>query len=671
MDYVKLPGRVLFLSEDPAMVQRQIHGENISLQAALPLRNGVSVDEIAPTWVCYYFGERLEDFPYLGLVCGGSFPFAEGAVVRGGFQVVVSGERHGSHGFREAALFAEFAAGIRLVVARSFDPVYRQHCHALGLLTSTDLGILEPLQRGEPLPMECFTRGEDPLTAEIIRNGGLFGYTLARTAGTAALPLPPGREDRDGSAPKGRPIAMTLAEKILARAAVTDPGLGGLPAQARGLASVAPGDSLLVRTDWRFSHETVTNLAAAMLDMFLPDPVTFHAPERILAFRDHLTLAERFPSPDGGKPSFLDTARRLQAFQDAFCTSHGIRVHKGGGNGAPAEGISHVIMAERYVQPGQVVVGTDAHTCHSGALGALAFGADAADLANAWVNGDVRITVPPTWLVRLRGGLRPGVAAKDLVLHLLTLPAMRKGSLAGHIIEYQGETLASLRTDERATLTNMAPVFGASSGIVAPDQETVRFIQERRGIRMELEPWMHSDPDAAYAGVVELDCADVRPMVAAPGDPGNALAVDRLDRDVPVDIAYVGSCNGGKRDDIERAYEVVRWALDHGVMLPLRVQLFIQVGSEDVRRHAQEQGWLDAFEEAGARVISPGCGACIHAGPGVSTRPDQVTIGAFNRNFPGRSGPGSVWLASPATVVASAFRGKVGSFENLRAASRP
>jgi 3-isopropylmalate/(R)-2-methylmalate dehydratase large subunit len=660
MESVKLPGRMLYLSQDPLVVQRQIHGEDISLAEALPLRNGVSVEEIAPTWVCYYFGERLEDFPYLGLACGDRFPFSEGAVARGGFQVVVSGERHGSLGFREAALFAEFAAGIRLVVARSFDPIYRQHCHALGLLTSTDFGILEPLGRGEPLPMEWFTRGHDPLTAELIRHGGLFGYTQARMAGTAALPLP----DRGtaGHTP------MTLAEKILARNAVTVPS-GGAATAGPGLPAVAPGDGLLVRTDWRFSHETVTNLAAAMMDMFLDELLPFHDPASILAFRDHLSLAERFPSPDGGKPVFLDVARRLQSFQDAFCAAHSIRVHQGG-EGSPAEGISHVIMAERYVLPGQVVAGTDAHTCHSGALGALALGVDAADMANAWVNGDVRVTVPPTGLVLLRGRLRPGVYAKDLVLHLLTLPAMRDGRAVGTVVEYQGEALAAMGIDDRATLTNMAPVFGACTGIIAPDAETVRFIRERRGVEAVVEPWMRSDPDAAYAFVVELDCAEVAPMVAAPGDPGNAMALDRLGREVPVDIAYVGSCTGGKRDDIERAHEVVRWSLDHGLILPLRVQLFVQMGSEDVRSHAEREGWIATFEEAGARIISPGCGACIHAGPGVSTRADQVTIGAFNRNFPGRSGPGSVWLASPATVAASAFCGRICGFGQLQHLTR-
>jgi 3-isopropylmalate/(R)-2-methylmalate dehydratase large subunit len=656
MDSIRLTGRVLYLSEDPSMVQRQLHGEDITLAAAEPLRNGVSMDEIAPTWVCYYFGARLEDFPYLGLSCSGHYPFAEGAVVRGGFQVVVSGERHGSHGFREAALFAEFAAGIRLVVARSFDPDYLKHCHALGLLTCTDFGILDLLGRGEPLPMDRFTRGLDSLSAEIIRNGGLFGYTQARLADNAALPLPGPEEGRH---------PMTLAEKIIARAAVTDPQVSTRPGPRPGLAWATPGDGLLVHADWRFSHETVTNLGAAMLDMFLPDPaVAFHDPGSILAFRDHLTLAERFPSADGGS-SFLDVARRLQGFQDTFCEAHGIRLHRGGNPGA-AEGISHLLMAERYVLPGQVVVGTDAHTCHAGALGALAFGVDAADLANAWITGDVRMTVPPTCLVRLRGQLPAGVYGKDVVLHLLTLPAMRDGRVAGQILEFQGEALAGLATDERATLTNMAPVFGALAGILAPDAETVRYLRERRGVEVALADWLHSDPDARYAAVVEVDCAALGPMLAAPGDPGNAMPLAGLGRPVPVDIAYVGTCTGGKRDDIERAYDVVRWALDRGLTVPLQVQMFIQMGSEEVRRHAQDHGWIAAFEEAGARVIGPGCGACIHAGPGVSTRPEQVTIGAFNRNFPGRSGPGSVWLASPATVVASGFLGRIGSFRDLQ-----
>jgi 3-isopropylmalate/(R)-2-methylmalate dehydratase large subunit len=649
MDRIQLPGRVLYLAEDPDRVQALLDGQDLTLAEAGRLRDRVGVDEIAPGWVCYYFGERLGDFPYLGVRMGGRFPLHEGAVARGGFQVVVAGEGYGAHGPREAAQFAEFAAGIRLVVARSFDPTYLQHCHAVGLLTSTDFGILDRLRSGEALPMELFTQGKDPLTAEIIRCGGLFGYTRARRQGAAALPLP-GRTHRP----------MTLAEKILARSARAD-----LPSGSTGLPAVAPGDGLLVRTDWRYSHETITNLAALMLRHELGDSAALRDPASILAFRDHLTFIGRFQIHEREQPGFQDVARRLKTFQDQFCAANGVRLHGEGPDGS-AEGISHVIMAERYVLPGQVVMGTEPHACHGGALGALAFGVGAAAMANAWLNGDLPLTVPPSSLVRLRGPLPAGVRAKDLVLHLAARSELSAGKVDGHVVEYQGEALAGLSIDERATLTNMAPVYGALAGIIAPDAETERFLRERRGVQAHLEPWMHSDPDAAYAQVVEVDCQAVEPMVAAPGEPANAIPLTRLGREVPVDIAYVGTCSGGKRDDIRGAYEVVRWALDHQRMLPLRVQLFIQLGSEDVRRHAQEQGWIDAFEEAGARVLSPGCGACINAGPGVSMRPDQVTIGAFNRNFPGRHGPGHVWLASPVTVVASAFGGRICSFKELQ-----
>jgi 3-isopropylmalate/(R)-2-methylmalate dehydratase large subunit len=236
----------------------------------------------------------------------------------------------------------------------------------------------------------------------------------------------------------------------------------------------------------------------------------------------------------------------------------------------------------------------------------------------------------------------------------------------GHLIEYAGEAVAALQTDERATLTNMAADFGAFAGIMAPDEETVRYVAERRGAAITLEPWMTSDPDAVYAGVLDVDCTAVVPMLASPGFASNGLPLSSLEQEVAVDIAYVGSCTGAKRTDLEKVYEVVRWAQERGLTVPLHVQFFIQLGSEDVRIHAEGQGWLKAFEEVGARILGPGCGACINAGPGVSTRSDQVTISAINRNNPGRSGPGQVWLASPATVAASAFRGAICGFDDLQ-----
>lgn len=447
---------------------------------------------------------------------------------------------------------------------------------------------------------------------------------------------------------------MTYAEKLLARHAVTDAVVG----QA-GLPSVAPGDGLFVKADWRFSHDYVTPMAASFLEKALGPEVALREPATILAFRDHLTFLHHSMRPEHRAQGLLDVAQALKPAQEAFCERHGIHLHGELPDGSGSEGICHALMAERYVLPGQVVVGTDSHTPHAGALGCLAFGVGTTDIAAAWVTGDVRVTVPPTLRVRLDGHLRPGVSAKDLVLHLLAQPFIQEGGALGHVVEYQGTVLADLDMDERATLTNMAAEIGGFTGLIAPDAGTVRFLKERRGMDVPLEPWMRGDEGAEYAHTLDVDCSVLDPMLARPGDPGNGLALSDLAEEVRIDIAYLGSCTGGKREDLRRAYEVVKAAVAEGRRIPEGVAFYVQCGSEDVRRYAAEQGWITAFEAVGATVLGSSCGACINAGPGVSTRPGQVTVSAINRNFPGRSGPGEVWLASPATVAASALAGRL------------
>jgi 3-isopropylmalate/(R)-2-methylmalate dehydratase large subunit len=645
------PGRTLFLSQDPAKIRRQLDGEDLGLERCLPLRDQISTDEITPAWICYYFDGRLGDFPYLGLQCGGEFPIGEHGVRKGRFEISVAGKRRGKGSSREASPYAELCAGIRLIIAESFERIYLQNAQNLGLYASTDFGLLERIQNGESIPVEEFTKGLDSVTAEIVRRGGLFPFNRARLAGEIHVDVP--RHEL-------RP--MTLAEKILARHAVLDAAAGTV-----GLPFVKPGDGIFVKTDWRFSHEYVTPMAASFLEKALPD-AELRNPGGILAFRDHLTFLDQSMDAEKRQAGLLEVAKRLKTAQEAFCARHGIRLHgeleHGGKMGS--EGICHSLMSERYALPGQVVVGTDSHTSHSGALGCLAFGVGTTDIANAWITGDVRVTVPPTLRVKLNGRLPWGVSAKDIVLHILHQPFVREGGAIGHVIEYTGEALRDLSVDERATLTNMAAEIGGFSGLVAPDELTLRFIQERRGVDSQLEDWMHSDADAEFARTLDIDCRKLSPMVARPGDPGQGVPIAQLETLVRIDIAYGGSCTGGKREDIQRMAEVALWASERGLVLPAHVHFYIQVGSEDVRTYAEEQGWMRVFESIGARILGPGCGACIHAGPGVSQHASQVTISAINRNFPGRSGPGQVWLASPATVAASAFAGRIISFEDLQ-----
>jgi 3-isopropylmalate/(R)-2-methylmalate dehydratase large subunit len=203
----------------------------------------------------------------------------------------------------------------------------------------------------------------------------------------------------------------------------------------------------------------------------------------------------------------------------------------------------------------------------------------------------------------------------------------------------------------------MAAEVGAFSALVAPDDVTVDFLIERRalspGAARAACDGLAPDADAAYAETIEIDAGALRPMVALPGDPGNGRGVDELGQ-VRIDIAYAGSCTAGKRDDMDMYARVLA-----GRRIAAGVRCYIQCGSQSVYAYCVERGYDRLFEEAGAILIAPSCGACINAGPGVSRRPDEVTISAINRNFPGRSGPGQLYLASPYTVAASAIAGRI------------
>jgi 3-isopropylmalate/(R)-2-methylmalate dehydratase large subunit len=365
----------------------------------------------------------------------------------------------------------------------------------------------------------------------------------------------------------------------------------------------------------------------------------------------------------------------MQRAQRDFVARHSLRFHRTltddearADDGSNVAGISHAMMAEHYALPGQLIAGTDSHTPHSGALGCVAFGVGTTDMANALVTGAVRLTMPRSVRVELNGPIAPGLAAKDIVLHLLALPYIRQGEGVGKVFEFTGSAVTSMSIDERATLTNMTAELGGLTGIVAPDDETVRFLAQRRGVRFAIEPWMRSDDDAAFDHTIAIDCATLSAMVAAPGDPGNGIPIDDVAAEVAIDIAYGGSCTAGKREDFDRYHEVLAWGLARGLRVPAGVKLFLQYGTTAVRDYCIARGYDKTFAAAGARILQPSCGACANCGPGSSIDESQVTVSAINRNFPGRSGPGQVWLASPSTVMASALAGKLVSFERLREA---
>lgn len=644
MTTVDFTGRILLLTEDPEQIDRQLNGEDLTLAEAGKLRDDISTDEITPGWACFFVDETLGRYPYVGLTCGGRRPVATDAIRLGGFSVTVAGARYGKGSSREASPYAERVAGIRLVIAKKFERIYRQNCHNLGIFTSNDFGLIDRIRAGESIPLEELVRGLDPVTSDIVTRGGLFNYTKARLSGDIDLvPV----------AVHARP--MSYVHKIIGRSA------------KRPVTGVfAEEDVKFVRTDWRYSHDYVTGMCAAFMESAMGKGLHLHDVERIKCFADHLVYVPQTMSAEKRAMGLLDSAMAMGVMQEQFCERYGVQLHHRLPGKTGSEGICHSIMVERYVLPGQVVVGTDSHTPHCGGVGAFAFGIGASEMANAWIMGDVRVAPVKVCRVRLNGRLRPGVDAKDVVLHLLRLEPVRSGELVGQVFEYTGEAVTHMSTDARATLTNMVAEIGGFTGIVAPDSETVRFLRERRGIDFQVEDWMRSDEGFRYDYDIEVDCSKLEPMVARPGDPGRGVSVADLSERVAIDIAYGGSCTGGKYEDIEGYHEVLKWALDRGLQLAPGVQFFLQFGSQDVRERSDRAGMTEVFQQIGVQLVEPGCGACINAGPGVSHRAEQVTISAINRNFPGRSGPGSLWLGSPSTVAASAVAGHIVSFSSLR-----
>jgi 3-isopropylmalate/(R)-2-methylmalate dehydratase large subunit len=664
-DQVRLQGRILFLTEDPELIKRQLAGEDLPWDTKNPahnpkLRDDISTDEITPAHYCFYFDETLGEIPYLGLKCGNVTPIGRSDVKRGGFVCAVSGKRRGKGSSREQSPYAEMCAGIQVVIAENIERIYKQNCQNLGLLTSTNFSLIDRIRGGEEIALSEFTAGEDEITRQVIEYGGLFPFNVARMQGKVFLPVieEAGRSAR--STPARSTRAMTVAEKIFARHMLSEKGEVGVP-------SVKPGDTGFARADLRFSHEYVTPMAAIFFERYVGKDAKVNDPSSILFFRDHLTFLDEVISEEKKKLGLLDLATQLKFKQQDFAAKQGIKLHGELTDRKGSEGICHSIVLESYALPGQLNIGSDSHTPHVGAIGCVAFGIGTTDVFNSWITKDVRVKVPESVKIIIRGKKHPNVTAKDFILKILSLDYVRSGKALAKVMEYAGEAIGELSVDERATMTNMAAEIGGFTGIVAPDKKAVDFLVERRKMDRrkaeEMIAGLYSDPGAQYAHVIELDAAEITPMVATPGDPGNGKYVRELNTLVPVEIAYGGTCTAGKNEDMDMYAAVLADALKQDKRVAESVRFYIQFGSQETREYCLRRGYLEVFQKAGAHVIEPSCGACINAGPGVSTRPDQIVISAQNRNFPGRSGPGQMYLASPYTVAASAVAGYIVEYE--------
>jgi 3-isopropylmalate/(R)-2-methylmalate dehydratase large subunit len=640
--------RVLFLTKDPALIERQLAGDLDLSMADLrveDLLDDINTDAMTPAWVCFdYDPERIARNAYAGLVVEGKRLFARDSLRRGGFEAIVSGFRKGVGSSRETAVQAEKWCGIRIAVAASFAPIHARNNVNQGVLMANH-AMLVRLQAGEEIPLEEFLAGHDPVTRAVIRHGGLFPFTKAVTAGEAEVPPPPTRDPRP----------LTMAEKILSRHV--------LPAPEGGPASLAPGDPVLVRVDAGYSHEFTTAQVHHFLREEFGEDYRVANPSRFAVFEDHLIYADGVPK----MAPFSDKIETLRRVQGEFRAHTGVRDYSARDGVSP--GICHEVARQDFLEPGDFVQATDSHTCMGGGVNALAWGVGATEYAALVKSGRTIVQVPESIRFELTGELPAGVSAKDVMLHILLHHARPQRTL-DRVMEFGGPGLASLSMDERATLANMATECSAKTGIVEADDETFRWIAAHRpgADKDRLRGrTVAPDPGAEYAGGVhEIDLSAMRPMVATPGDPDRGIPSDPTNGelvenlgDVRIDIAYAGSCTAGKAADMDQYAAVLSEAVEAGRRVAEGVRFYIQFGSERVETYARERGYLETFRAAGAQVIPPGCGACIGCGPGVSDDAEQVTVSAINRNYKGRSGPGRMYLASPYTVATSAIEGRI------------
>ena len=641
------PGkRVLFLTKDLGLIRKQLYDgldlrmEDLSVDELL---DDINTDVMTPAWVCFdHEPAMIAENAYAGLMHEGSRVFQPRALIDGGFEVIVSGHRKGTGSSRETAPQCERWSGIRIVIAASFAPIHERNNLNLGQLMG-DHSMLKRLQNKESIPLSEFTKKYDPVSSLILENGGILPFAKRLKEGTVELP-----EFRTQERP------MTMIEKLVSNKLLGTNGKKSF---------VKPGDAVLAQVDGGYSHEFTTAQVHTFLADEYGEDYKVPSPSKFAVFEDHLLYATGVPR--FGK--FTDKIQTLRDMQNSFQVHTGVRDYSAKDGVSP--GICHQVAREEFIDVGDFIQATDSHTCMGGASNALAYGVGSTEYANLIHNQFAFVKVPESIRFELIGELDPGCTAKDVILHILWRFAAESETL-DMSMEFGGEGLASLSMDERATLCNMATECSAKTGICEADEITVDWLISRRedldaeSIRQD---FVLPDIGAMYGGGVhEIDLSQIRPMVAHPGDPDEGVPSDPTNGayiddigDVPIDIAYAGSCTAGKDDDFSYYAMVCEAALDAGLVVSEGVDCYIQFGSKSVKELSMSMGWTETFERAGVKLIDPGCGACIGAGPGVSDDPEQVTVSAINRNFQGRSGPGRLYLASPLTVMTSAFTGKI------------
>jgi 3-isopropylmalate/(R)-2-methylmalate dehydratase large subunit len=418
-------------------------------------------------------------------------------------------------------------------------------------------------------------------------------------------------------------LGQTIIEKILAAHA--------------GRERVRPGEIINAKVDLLVAHEVTTPAAVGMLQKLGIDRV-FDA-DRIVVTPDHFV-----PNKD------IQTAELTKQLRQ-WVERHGIKHYFELGN----HGICHALVPEKgFLLPGMTVVCGDSHTCTMGAFGVFAAGIGSTDLAAAIATGELWFRVPETLRFVLKGDLPPGVYSKDIILTIIGQIGV-DGALY-KVMEYAGDTLNRLSMEARMTLTNMAAEAGAKTGVINPDQVTLDYLQARRTLPAEAASYLswRSDDDAKYEQTIEIRVDQLEPIVAFPFLPSNTHRISEVGK-VRIDQAYLGSCTNARIEDLRVAAQIMK-----GHKVAKGVRAILVPATTDIWKQANKEGLFDIFAEAGWVISTATCGACLGASMGVLGQ-KEVCISSTNRNFVGRMGhpTAEVYLASPATVAASAIAGQI------------
>ncbi|ACC97959.1 Putative aconitase [Elusimicrobium minutum Pei191] len=314
------------------------------------------------------------------------------------------------------------------------------------------------------------------------------------------------------------------------------------------------------------------------------------------------------------------------------------------------EGVCHQLLAEKYVNPGEILIGADSHTCTGGALGAFATGMGSTDVAVGMALGKTWLKAPQTFKIEVEGAFKKGVGAKDLILHLIGVIGADGATYKA--LEFHGSTIRNMEMADRFTLANMAVEAGAKAGLFFTDEKTRAYLAERgRGDNFKL---ISADEGADYEKVIKIDASSLEPTVSCPHTVDNTKTVGEL-KDIKVNQVFIGTCTNGRIEDLRIAAEILK---DKKVNPGTRT--FITPASRDVMLAALKEGLIEIFVKAGASVQTPGCGPCVGVHGGI-LGDGEVCLATQNRNFQGRMGntKGFIYLSSPAVAAYSALKGYI------------